>query len=253
MSETDEILAELFLHDTRSGFLIIDFAIDEKSEGESSDLQSFKNLVEEARSEVEERGLESAEGLYDEIASYQDNFSGEVGGIVDKMASCTDIVSNYLADYSDGQDVSLGELGNQLEEYGAEIDYNGLEDVELEADSGVVMAFNTLGINQEKHNSEDCYWAEFEVEDDETVVGYLWDEGPGLPEEYGEEEIFDKDVGDGTGKGLYLADQIIEANGGNIEYDETLSDSGGFGLKIELPLSTEYQNLNKEETPSATH
>lgn len=71
-----------------------------------------------------------------------------------------------------------------------------------------------------------------------TIRLTIGDDGPGVPPE-SRERIFDpffttRAPGEGTGLGLYLSRQIIEAHGGTLRVG--ISESGGAEFAVELPL-----------------
>ena len=71
-----------------------------------------------------------------------------------------------------------------------------------------------------------------------TIVLCVGDDGPGVPPE-SRDRIFDpffttRQPGEGTGLGLYLSRQIIEAHGGSLRVGS--SESGGAEFVVELPL-----------------
>lgn len=258
MTSSEEVVEDIYLHDVESGMMVLETAVGSEvdfgpsEEEEVEKLKFFQSLVDSVYEDIKEEGIRSREGIYDTLACFEGYFAGRVGDTVDRISNCSAIVSEYLDEVGEESVLTVSELGERLSQYGAEVEYHESQDVCVDADSGLSMAFNTLGVNQEEHTSEGTDWyAEFDVEDDELRVD-VYDNGTGL-ENYMAEEIFQKGIGDGTGKGLYLARRLIEANGGSIEYSPELSDCGGFGLEIEVPLSTEHRARNRERNPSEVH
>ncbi len=76
---------------------------------------------------------------------------------------------------------------------------------------------------------------------DERIEIIFADNGPGIPETL-REKVFDpfftsKDVGEGTGLGLYIAANIVEEHGGDIRVDER--PGGGVRFSMTFPLRGE--------------
>ncbi|MFB6100858.1 MAG: sensor histidine kinase [Candidatus Nanohalobium sp.] len=255
MTSSEEVVEDIYLHDVKSGKMVLETAVGSEVDfGPSEDeevekLEFFQSLVDNVYEDIEQEGIRSGEGVYGTLACFEGYFDGWVGDTVDRISNCSAIVSEYLDEAGEESVVTVSELGERLSQYGAEVEYEASSEVEIEADRGLAMAFNTLGVNQEEHTSEGTDWyAEFNVEEDELRVE-VCDNGTGL-ESYAGEEIFQKGVGDGSGKGLYLARRLIEVNDGSIGYSPDISNEGGFGLEIEVPLSTEHRTLSREETSS---
>ena len=237
---------------------------DKHSPADKSDEDKFVSLVEKVYRKVDEEGLEALEGECSTIASYDTDFEGRAKRAAKKVSECSRMVSEYLEDYGGRSSVRTSDLGEVLEDNGAEVNYESpgygvdLGDVELDCDMGVQMALNTIGLNEEEHTPEGTeWWAQFRYEEKEGDTDYIsidiWDEGPGIPKEMEGEDLMEKGVSssENGGKGLYLADRIIEANGGNIEVSEALAEiEDGFGVSVEVPVaSTELPNSRIAGTP----
>ncbi|MBL9003779.1 MAG: response regulator [Myxococcales bacterium] len=85
-----------------------------------------------------------------------------------------------------------------------------------------------------------------------TIRLTVGDDGPGVPPE-SRERIFDpffttRAPGEGTGLGLYLSRQIIEAHGGALRVGS--SESGGAEFTVELPLPSADETRNLPSTLS---
>ncbi len=182
----------------------------------------------------------------EEIYDYRDMFDGKLGKKVDdvvEMISC-------LKDYQEVQglsyvdcSISAKELVSMLEEdYGARIESELPDQVEVRANKAAKIVSRTVGENWVKYGSEtgnslQCDEAELRVElyqDQGDIVFGIGDNGPGL-EDKDCEEIFEKDKGSGTGFGLYLGKEILDCFDGDIEYcQDTALNEEGFGCKFRL-------------------
>ena len=88
--------------------------------------------------------------------------------------------------------------------------------------------------------------------DGEKLQIFFDDSGPGIPAEQ-RSRIFDpfyttKQVGEGTGLGLYIVASIVEEHNGGVQVDE--APSGGARFQISLPLRQEVQPEQKAQGPS---
>lgn len=198
------------------------------------------SVLDDAYNELNNGGsLEDIEEEVSDLKEYEGEFDGGVGDRIDQIAEISGSVHRFLTKYeAEGEEnITISEVLGPLEEYDVEVSYNGNEDVAVEGDPGLSLAANTIGENGLRHGKEDetyQMWAKV-IENSEAYEVEVWDNGSGLPEDIESEEIFDKGVGENTGKGLYLANEIVEFFNGSIEVSEELEErEGGFGLRMEL-------------------
>jgi two-component system NtrC family sensor kinase len=83
--------------------------------------------------------------------------------------------------------------------------------------------------------------------EDETIVVKIWDNGPGIPEEL-REKIFapfftTKPPGEGTGLGLHICRQVIDAVNGKIEVESFT----GKGTRFTITLPAARLGITEEE------
>lgn len=162
-----------------------------------------------------------------------------MGESIDDIAELSAYVCNYLEEYENGdsESISVEDVTTPLQEHGVNVKYNGNREAEVEGDPGLRLVTNTMSLNGKQHGKEDenyQMWAEVEEEDEEYRIDF-WDSGTGLPEEYDPEQIFEKEVGQNSGRGLYLAKEIVEEFDGTLEYSDRLAQrENGFGLEMHL-------------------
>ena len=173
----------------------------------------------------------------------------------DRISTITRDVLNYqnmLVNGQMGERASASELMRPLERCAenipAETDfsYNGLDEEKPDADTGMRMAFWTLGKNWESHASKvnDEYEVGFDIErkDDHYEID-VWNTGEGFFEEGLEKTDRTQAAARklhrsrGDGHGLEMASNIFEAYGGEIAYSEERIGGyeKGLGVKIRVP------------------
>lgn len=225
-------------------------------ENEDFDVLGVWELEEQRRHEVEEvtsiigdaydkldagEPLESVEDEVKQLSGYSGEFSGEVGEQIDLLAEVSDCIAMYMDNFSEDETMEVEEVMGPLEEYSeTEILYNQNQDAEINGDPGLLLVSNTIGANGLRHGKEaENYqmWAEVQEENEEYRIDF-WDNGTGLPEKYEPGQIFEKGIGENTGRGLYLAKEIVEEFDGTLEYSDRLAQrENGFGLEMRLKKS----------------
>jgi PAS domain S-box-containing protein len=119
----------------------------------------------------------------------------------------------------------------------AEFALDGLPSVDVRADELLAEVFENLLVNAVQHNDAETprVWIDVAVGDDAAVVEVA-DNGPGVPDEL-REIIFDKGTkgfeSPGTGFGLHLVREIVDAYGGDVGVDD--DESGGARFRVRLP------------------
>ncbi len=165
---------------------------------------------------------------------------------VEKISKLADNISDYVdssVENFGNETLSIEEVFESFECYG-EVDYNGLEESEVYGDQGLCVVANTLAENSMDHGKteerEPDLYAEVNEEEDLYRIN-IWDDGAGLSEEFDEEEIFQRNNGENSGLGLYLAREITELFEGSLEYSpENAGREDGFGLEWVLKKPGEY-------------
>lgn len=210
------------------------------SEQERKELEGLVDDINEAYDLLQdEEPLKAVEDSIDMFSTYSGAYDGEVGEKVDDIAVLSSAVSMYLSEYEsvDKGSVYIEDVLEPLEDYDAEIDYNGHEDGEVEGDPGLFFVTNTIGMNGIEHGKEDQdyqIWAQVQELPDDYRID-IWDNGSGIPENYERGQIFKDEIGDGTGKGLYLATEILDLFDGELTQSEELEkreDGAGFELYL---------------------
>lgn len=210
----------------------------------TEDIEKFVLTLEDVHDKLDEgRPLQSAEEEFSELASYEGSFDGNIGESIDEIAELSSYVQNYLEEYDSdaSESIAMEEVMAPLQEHGADIEYNGNEEAQVKGDPGLKLVTNTMGLNGKWHGKEDDnyqMWAEVEEEEGEYRIDF-WDNGPGLSEDHDYEQIFEKGVGENSGKGLYLAREILEQFGGSIRGDKELEEEKG-GFALEITISKAY-------------
>jgi signal transduction histidine kinase len=80
--------------------------------------------------------------------------------------------------------------------------------------------------------------------DTEEVRLRVADDGPGIPDRLGE-EVFEPEVGDGTGMGLYLVETLVTGYGGSV----SLEDNDPRGTVVEITLRRVSEESADDEKP----
>jgi signal transduction histidine kinase len=250
ISDSDELLTNIFTHDMRTPLTVVRSSI----EMEEIDKVGFSELPEDEQEEVRE-ALETLEDAYQaledgrplegvkkelrELSGYRGQFGEEVGRHFDAVGELSAYVMWYLDEFDDSKDkdMMIGDFMTPLEERDVHVVYNGKEEAHVRGDPGLCLVTNTVAGNGIKHGKEDenyQMWAEVEELPDSYGID-IWDNGPGIPEEYSAEQILEKGVGDGTGKGLNYASRIVDLFDGDLYHSEELQErENGYGLRIEL-------------------
>lgn len=197
------------------------------------------------------------EPMLEELEEYasDERFPQGVQPHADRISTITRDVLNYQNMLVNGQmeeRASASELMRPLERCAenipAETDfcYNGMGEENLEADTGMRMAFWTLGKNWESHASKvnDEYEVGFGIErKDGHYEIDIWNTGKGFFEEGLEKTDRTQAAArklhrnGGDGHGLEMASDIFEVYGGEIAYSEERIGEyeSGLGVKIRVP------------------
>ncbi len=214
-------------------------------------------ITHEIRNPLSSIGL-NAEMLEDEITEQEGDARPLLGAIQSEVSRLTEITENYLR-YArfpnpDLEPSSLSVevltclrfLQPEIHEASIELDapFELLEgglapDVEVDADQLRQAVFNVVrnAMDALRESSEPrVIRARFGVESDTAFVEFT-DSGPGLEAEIAEGifEPFVTGKSGGTGLGLSLTQQIIEAHGGAVRVEAQSEPLGGALFRIELP------------------
>lgn len=209
-------------------------------EDEIGELKEVVDEIDEAYRKLRaDEPLQSVGENINSFAAYSGAYNGRIGEKVDEVAVLSSAVSMYLSEYEsvDEGSVYIEDVLDRLEDYDVDIEYNGNEGAEVEGDPGLFFVTNTIGMNGVEHGKEDenyRMWAEVkELTEDYRID--IWDNGSGVPENYEKGQIFEDGEGDGTGKGLYLANEIVELFDGELIQSKELEErENGFGVELYL-------------------
>jgi len=148
-----------------------------------------------------------------------------------------------------GESISFLDLSESNDVFlsfnGEPISINAMPCISCQADKGMLkIAISNILDNAVKYSSKSFVYIDIEQLNDELNI-FIRDEGPGIPEDQAE-EVFKRyrrlDVPQkgsiGTGLGLYVAREIIQAHGGDIQLLTHQPESCRF--KIGLPNKNEY-------------
>lgn len=213
--------------------------IDGLDEEEKETAEEFFGVLESAFERLESvEDINFIDKELELLSGYKGSVSGEAGERIDNVAKLSSEIHEYVQNSGGSDQVSVKDVLSPIEMQG-EVEYNGLAEEEVYGDLGLCMVSNTLALNSMDHGGTENIWAEVEELEDEYRIG-VWDDGPGLPEDYTEEEIFDKGNGDNSGLGLYLASELTELFEGSLEYSEDYAScEDGFGLEWRLRKGSE--------------
>ena len=199
------------------------------------------------------------EPVINEIERYasDERFPEGLQSHADRINNITRDVHNYqnrLINDEMSEQATISELLRPLENCADNIaadtdfSYKGSEEETVEADTGMRMAFWTLGKNWENHASQtgDRYEVGFDVErEDNHYEIDVWNTGEGFFEEGLERtdrvqaaaRKLHRDESDGHGLGM--ASEIFDVYDGEIAYSEERIEEyeKGFGVKIRVPSS----------------
>lgn len=248
--ESEKLLRRIFRHDIGTPLNVLGSITEGDPLGLLDDSDISEEEIEEVQELVDEmdkayKRLHNEEPLQDieedieMFAEYQGVYDGEIGDKVDEVAVLSTAVSRYLSEYESIEDgsVSIGEVLDPFEDYVTEIDYNENKNAEVEGDPGLFFVTNTVGMNGIEHGKEGQnyqMWAEVQELPENYRID-IWDNGSGVPERFEKGEIFEDGEGEGTGKGLYLANEIVELFDGEMKQSEKLEErEDGFGLELYL-------------------
>lgn len=210
------------------------------SEQRQQEVREAVETLEETREALDgEKGLEGLEQEFKELSSYEGRFEGDLGDHFDCIGELSGYVTKYLEEFDNGkkEEVRIGDFMQPLEGEGADIQYNGNEDGMVHGDPGLCLVTNTIAENGSKYGDKfEAYQMSADIEElDEGFEIEIWDNGPGIPEDYDGEDILKRGTGQGTGNGLYYASEIVKLFGGEMTHPEYLQEKeNGYGLRIEL-------------------
>jgi len=199
------------------------------------------------------------EGHVDEsVRGHLETASSRLDEMIDFVETMRSLMHILVGDDHECEPIALREVLEtevaKLEAaYDVTVRAEALPVVDVVADELLPEVFENLLVNAVQHNDADHRGVFVDVDVDATAgeaTVYVADNGPGVPPEM-RDGLFDKGEkgfdSPGTGFGLYLVRETVDAYGGTVEVVD--DDHAGATFGVTLPLAAEYAGDADDERP----
>lgn len=176
------------------------------------------------------QALEEAEDFFEEDHGYE--------AIQEMICEDTDSLKTNVEQVN--LDYLLGSFESDFD-YDSDIEVDNYDNVPIDVSPAALFCFTTIRKNWDIHGrrdengrlNEDSYmWVEVDVYDDEVEIS-IYDDGPGLDDDQGREELTEYSQEDDSRTGLALTENILENFEGELEIYEP--ETSGMGQRITVP------------------